>query len=103
MSNKRRAKELEAFFGDKLENFVRYAKKIGLTEFGEKPHRYAPDMAAKKNGRIYIAEIKVNTGSLYLKREKLQALKLARKYGFFPLLITLNISMEVTNLTVNEL
>ncbi len=100
---KRRAKALEDFFGSTLENFVQYAKRIGLTEVGRSAHQYAPDMAAKKDGRIYIVEVKVNTGALYLKGEKLQALKLAREYGFIPMLITLNIDMKVTNLIAREL
>jgi len=83
------------FFGDKLGAFELYRKEIhGI---------YMLDLVAKKNDEIYIVEVKTNEAVRYLRGEKLEGLMLARKYGFIPMLATLKVSIEVTDLMVTEL
>jgi len=89
-------KELKTFFGDKLEAFQKYFEEIAAIG-------YTPDLIAKKNDKIYVVEVKTNKATRYLKGEKLRGLMLARNYGFIPMLITLNINIEATNLILREL
>jgi hypothetical protein len=94
--------ELRDFFGDKLANFKKYTDSLGI--FGEvgKPV-YIPDLVAKKDNKIYVIEVKTNSGNVYLKKEKLEGLMSARKFNFIPLVINLKISIEATNFIMNEL
>lgn len=118
---KRLVKELETFFGERLENIKEYMCAIGPlrryvflrencnTDFtqisaivGERGIWYTPDLIAKKDGEIFVTEIKANTGINYLKGQKLEGLLLAKKYGFVPMLITLNIGIGATHLVAKK-
>jgi len=94
-------KELETFFGDKLEAFKRYVERTHMLDLYEA--KYTPDLVAKKNGKIYVAEVKANSGIQFLKGEKLKGLMLAKQFGFIPMLVTLNVNIEVSDLTITEL
>jgi len=119
--HKRLVKELETFFGEKLGNIKEYMCAIGPlhryvflrekpnTDFtqtsaivGERGIWYMPDLIAKKDGEIFVTEIKANTGINYLKGQKLEGLLLAKKYGFVPMLITLNIGIGATHLVAKK-
>ena len=70
----------------------------------EREYVYTPDLVAKKNGKIYVVEIKATKGALrYLKGEKLKGLMLAKDYGFSPMLVTLNVNIEASDFTITEL
>jgi Holliday junction resolvase len=69
----------------------------------DRAFNYHPDMIAKKNGEIYVIEIKTTGGIRYLKGSPLKGLLMARNYGFIPALITVNVSIKATDLTVREL
>lgn len=109
-------KALKTFFGDKLEAFKQYTEKLGVigktgisgaelinTEGPEREYIYTPDLVAKKDEKIYVVEIKTGKGIRYLKEEKLKGLMLAKEYGLVPLLVTLNVNIEVTDLILREL
>lgn len=54
--------------------------------------------------KIYVVEIKATKGALgYLKGEKLKGLMLAKDYGFSPMLVTLNVNIEASDLAITEL
>lgn len=108
--------ELRNFFGDKLEGFKRYVEslriidKISIADASriaenerESSPVYTPDLVAKKDHDIYIVEVKTNSGSIYLKKEKLEGLLSARKFNLIPLLVNLNVKISATNLTIQEL
>ena len=109
--------KLKAFFGDKLEAFKQYMEKIGVIgKFGilgaaliktgtpKGEYVYTPDLIAKKDGKIYVVEVKATKGALrYLKRGKLKGLMLAKDYGFSPMLVTLNVNIEASDFTITEL
>jgi len=88
-------KKLTAFIGEnKIKNFEQYVKEISSL--------YIPDFVAKKNQKIYIVEVKTNTGIRQI-RELKEGSTIAKKYGFIPILITLNVNIEATDLTIKEL
>lgn len=109
--------KLKAFFGDRLEAFKQFMEKLGVigktgipgaallkTGAPEREYIYTPDLVAKKNGKIYVVEIKATKGALrYLKGEKLKGLMLAKDYGFSPMLVTLNVNIEASDFTITEL
>jgi hypothetical protein len=88
---------LRKFFGNRLDTFMRYINQ------SDRAFNYHPDMIAKKNGEIYVIEIKTTGGIRYLKGCPLKGLLMARNYGFIPALITVNVSIKATDLTVREL
>lgn len=92
--------KIEAFFSDKLEAFRQYSKKLGIDEY-----RYFPDLIAKKNGEIYMIEVKSSKRARkqYLKGKKLRGLMLAREFGFTPMVITLKVHIEATEFELEEL
>lgn len=92
--------KIEAFFGDKLEDYRQYSKKRNLDEY-----KYFPDLIAKKNGKIYVIEVKSSKRArkYYLKGKKLRGLMLAREYGFIPTVITLEVQIEATEFELEEL
>ena len=107
---------LKTFFGDKLEAFKQYIERLGClgkpgipggalveTEESEREYIYTPDLVAKKNGEIYIVEVKANTGRVFLTEEQRKGLALAKEYGFIPALITLNVNIEATDLAMSEI
>jgi len=101
----KRIKELENFLGNRLEDFSQYMEKLGV--IGKRPmadreYLYTPDLVAKKNQELYIIEVKVNTGKFDSEKEK-RGFMLARDYGFIPMLITLKVNIEVSDLVVAEL
>ena len=105
--------DLKNFFGEKLEDVKAYFESLGIIgETGitediqatRKSERiYTPDLVAKKNGEIYIIEVKANSGDSYLKGEKLSGLLSARKFGLVPLLINLNVTLDAKNFVMKEL
>jgi hypothetical protein len=109
--------QLNIFFGDKLVNFVKYVESIGMfnqIELIDTPQIsagnevmskrvYTPDMVAKKNGEIYIVEVKANSGNIYLKPEKVKGLLSARKFGLIPLVVHINVNISATDFSVEEL
>ena len=119
--------ELHLFFGDKLESMMQYMKKIGvikkpiqvwkeagaindlivttdINRFGERERPiYTPDLIAKKKRDFYVIEVKTNTGTNFLRGKRLEGLMLAKDYDFIPMLITLNVKIEMTNLKLQEL
>jgi len=114
-----KVREIKNFFGeDKLTAFRKYMEKLGvigkagiprfalITEKEkEAKHEYiyTPDLIARKNGDIYIVEIKTGEAISYLKGEKLDEVVLAKQYGFIPILITLNINVEANDFKAYEL
>jgi hypothetical protein len=99
-------KELLAFIGD-FENFEQYVKELNIGQYDITkdtggPSLYIPDLVAKKNNKIYIVEVKANTGVRQI-RNLNEASIIAKKYGFIPILMTLNVNIEATNLTFREL
>jgi len=108
-------KELENFFGEKLDAFRKYMESIGVigktgmvgaaqikAEIKSK-HVYTPDLVVNKDNEIWIVEVKTNSGNIYLKPEKVEGLLSARKFGLIPLLINLNVSIDATNFMMQEL
>lgn len=112
---------MQTFFGEKLENIKEYMHAIGplrrhvflkenpntdttqiSTIVGERGIWYTPDLIAKKDGEIFITEVKANTGIDYLRGQRLEGLLLAKKYGFVPMLITLNVSIGATQLVARK-
>jgi len=106
-------KDLRNFFGEKLEDVKAYFESLGIfgeCEITEDAHeiqkskrKYTPDLVAKKNGEIYIIEVKANSGDSYLKGEKLSGLLSARKFGLVPLLINLKVTLDATDFIMKEL
>lgn len=92
-------KELLAFIG---ESFEQYVKELNIGQYDGGPSLYIPDLVAKKNNKIYIVEVKANTGVRQY-RNLNEASIIAKKYGFIPILMTLNVNIEATNLTFREL
>jgi hypothetical protein len=89
-------KSNRAFFGKQLDAFVSYLKKLN--------RKYIPDLIAKKDGKIYVIEVKSRKGALqFLKGEKLRGLVLAREFGFIPSLISFNLKIEAENFKMEEL
>lgn len=84
------AKKLETFVGkDKFENFEEYWGKI----------THHPDFVAKKSKKIYIVEVKANTGRIDTKKE-MEDFMLAKDYGFIPMLVTLNVNIETADIVM---
>lgn len=115
-SRKLAIKELEDFFGRKLEGFKKYIESIGMIEsyygilgaYGingktKSEYAYTPDLIAKKDNEICIVEVKTNSGNIYLKPEKVEGLVSARKSGLIPLLINLNVSINATDFMIREI
>jgi hypothetical protein len=123
--HKRLVKELKTFFGEKLENMRDYMRAIGplrrhvflrenphipladaltqaYTIVGERGIWYTPDLIAKEDGEIFVTEVKANTGTNYLKGQRLEGLLLAKEYGFVPMLITANVSIVATHLVARK-
>ena len=102
---KKQVNRLKSFLGDKLEAFREYMEKLGVvSKRGIVPGcSYCPDLIAKKDDRIYVVEIKVGQGISYLKGEKLRGLMSAKDYGFIPMLVTIDIDIEASNLVIKEL
>jgi len=108
-------KELENFFGEKLEDFKKYIESIGvigktgivgaagINAKTKSKHVYTPDLVVKKDNEICIVEVKTNSGNIYLKPEKVEGLLSARKFGLIPLLINLNVSIDATDFMMREL
>jgi len=119
--NEEKRVELVNFFGDKMEAFKQYVSSLGLVgktgvprvsdALGmrvtrsdlESKYLYCPDLVAKKDERIYVVKIKVGQGVYYLKGNTRKGLLLAKDYGFIPLLITLSVDIEASNLQIREL
>ena len=79
-----------AFFGEQLDAFITYLKKL--------KREYSPDLIAKKDGKIYVIEVKSRKGAIqFLKGKKLRGLLLAREYGFIPSLVSFNLKIEAEN------
>jgi len=94
--------EFQEFFGDKLIDFKNYVESLGI--FSESGKRiYTPDLVVKKGKEIYIVEVKTNSGNIYLKPEKVQGLLSARKFGFIPLIVHINISINASDFSMQEL
>jgi len=90
------------FFGEQLDAFVNYMKKLKLDVVYER--KYIPDLIAKKDGKIYVIEVKSRKGALqFLKGKRLKGLLLAREYGFFPSLVSFNLKIEADNFKMEEL
>jgi hypothetical protein len=104
-----RTRLLQAFFEGNLQNFERYVEETNIMTYdaeqlGSKRHRkYKPDMLAKKDGKVYVVEVKTNSGKQNLKGEKLEGLLLAKKFGFAPMVVTLNIEIQASDLVAQEL
>ena len=101
-------KEVKDFFGDKLEDFINFVKSLGvITKDGELEvygnRTYTPDLIAKKNGEIYIIEVKANSGNLNKKPKRVKALLSARDYGLIPLIVHINVSINATDFSMREL
>jgi hypothetical protein len=107
---------LKEFFGERFLCFKNYMERIGVIgKIGivgasqikmvepKSRHVYTPDLVAKKNGEIYIVEVKTNSGISYLKGEKLKGLLSAKKFGLVPLLIKLKLNLDATDLVVEKL
>lgn len=102
----RHVKELKNFLGDRFEGFVQYLEEVGTPHWYvglERKPTYCPDLVAKRNGEIYVVEIKVGQGIYYLRGDKLKGFTLAKKYGFIPMLITLDLTIEAGNLRFKQL
>jgi len=97
--NEEELKVLKRFFEDKVDDFRNYMESI----LSDTEYKYRPDLLAKKNGTIYIVEVKVNSGTQYLKGEKLRGLLLATEYGFTPMLVTINVDVEVADFKMKVL
>jgi hypothetical protein len=107
------SKDLKIFFGEKLEDVKAYFKNLGILgeigiaedvqEIKSSKRTYTPDLVAKKNGEIYVIEVKANSGDSYLKGEKLNGLLSARKFGLVPILIKLNVTLDANNFIMKEL
>lgn len=109
--------QLNIFFGDKLVNFVKYVESIGMFNQIElidtpqisagnevMPKRvYTPDMVAKKNGEIFIVEVKTNSGDIHKTPRKLQGLLSARKFGLIPLIIHMDVGIRASDFSMQEL
>jgi len=93
-----------AFIGESFKKFERYVKELNFGQYdgGLSSPLYIPDLVAKKNNKIYIVEVKANTGIRQHRKLK-EASIIAKKYGFIPILVTLNVNIEATNLTIREL
>jgi Holliday junction resolvase len=61
------------------------------------------DLLAKKNRKIYVVEVKANSGKQNLKGEKLEGLLLAKKYGSVPMLVTIDVEVQASDLVAQEL
>jgi len=96
-------KKTEAFLGDKLDAFKQYLKRIKLDVVGER--MYIPDLVAKKNGEIYVIEVKSSERARksFLKGKKLKGLMLAREFGLIPTVVTLNLKIETSEFELEEL
>jgi hypothetical protein len=109
-------KELENFFGEKLVAFKKYMESIGvigktgivgasrikMVEPTAK-HVYTPDLVCRKDNNIYIVEVKTNSGNIYNKPERVKGLLLARKFGLIPLLIHMNVRIDASDFSIQEL
>jgi hypothetical protein len=101
-------KEVSDFFGSKLEAFIKYVDFLGLiTKDGalelSGKRTYTPDLIAKKNGEIYIIEVKANSGDLNHKPKRVKALLSAREFGLIPLIVHVNVSINATDFSMQEL
>lgn len=112
---------LKQFFGNKLEAFTNYANTLGLANVGcdwyehyqlvrrtdkgffEPTYDYFPDFVAKKNGEIYVVEVKTYGGMKYFKGDKLNGFLSAHKFGLIPFSVTLNLNIEASGLKINQL
>ena len=68
-----------------------------------KQRKYKPDLLAKKNRKIYVVEVKASSGKQNLRGEKLEGLLLAKKYGFVPMVVTLDVEIKASDLVAQEL
>jgi hypothetical protein len=96
--------ELEDFFGNRLSDFKKYTDSLGIFDQVSNA-TYTPDLVAKKDNKIFIIEVKTNSGNIYLKREKdkLRGLLSARKFNLIPMLVNLNIGIQATDFIMKEL
>lgn len=83
--------EAREFLGAKVEDFMKYLDECASLE-AEQDRTMWPDIVAKKNGELYIIEVKANTGRLALLQRK--ALQIAAKYGFKTRVIRVRLSAE---------
>jgi hypothetical protein len=109
MDEPERVRFLKSFFEDKLQSFEKYVAetnimvKDGQLTGTSKRRRYKPDLLAKKGSKIYVVEVKANSGKQNLKGEKLDGLLEAKKYGFIPMLVTINVAIRASNLVTQLL
>jgi hypothetical protein len=101
-------REVKDFFGDKLEQLIDYVDSLGLIAndgelFVYGKRKYTPDLIAKKNGEIYIIEVKANSGDLNRKPDRVKALLSAREFGLIPLIIHLNVGITASDFSMKEL
>ena len=91
-----------AFLGEQLNAFIAYLKKIQINVVNKR--QYIPDIIAKKDGKIYIIEVKSRKGAIRnLRGKRLEGLLLAKEYGFIPLLVTFIIKIEADNFKIEEI
>ncbi len=72
--------EAREFLGVKVDDFMKYIEECRGIARGELDGSMYPDIVAKKDGDIYLIEVKANTGRL--KPLQQCALELGTKYGF---------------------
>ena len=97
-----REKSTRAFFGEQLNAFKQYLKKLKIQVVGER--LYKPDLIAKRDGKIYVVEVKSTKGALkFLKGKWLNGFLLAKEYGFIPALVSFNLKIEADNFKMEEI
>ena len=92
------AKANRAFFGEQLDAFKEYMKRLKSDSI-----KYYCDLVAKKDTKIYLVEVKSTKGARkLLKGEKLRGLVLAREYGFIPSIVSFSLKIEAKDFQMEE-
>lgn len=93
-------RDLKEFFGEKFKDFKKYVGNLGL--FKEAGNViYSPDLVAKKENQIYVIEVKTNSGKLTEKKR--EGLVSAKRFGFVPVIVNIDVDIVATNFKMQEL
>lgn len=99
MKERKQVKASIAFFGDQLHSFQEYLKRLKSESI-----EYHCDLIAKRDEKIYLIEVKsTKRARQFLKGEKMRGLMLAKEYGFFPAVVTMNLKIEALSFEMEEL
>lgn len=84
--------EAREFLGARVDDFMKYLDECDSLSKAEQGGTMFPDIVGKKNGELYLIEVKANTGRLAPLQRK--ALQTAAKYGFKTRVIRVSFSAE---------